>query len=149
MSCYIFIDIMYFERCLAMLRDEIWPVISILANINDLTAMQDSVAPHFLLFFVNCWKLTFLRDGRIVTVGMRGQPYITMCDFSSGAGQWSRSTVLSLLLWKDLNGEYEKLCFQSCKISLWNHLMWFCCGLKSWWPMLVSISICSYAVLLA
>ena len=46
---FILRDTMNAERYLTILQDEIWPVISIWENIEDLIFMQDGAPPHFAI----------------------------------------------------------------------------------------------------
>lgn len=77
-------DTMNAERYLAMLQDQVWPVVSAWENINDVIFMQDGAPPHFSLS-VRQW-LDAHFPGR--WLGRRGphewparSPDLTPCDF--------------------------------------------------------------------
>jgi hypothetical protein len=81
---FILRDTMNAERYLAMLQDDIWPVIRAWENIEDLIFMQDGAPPHFALI-VRAWLDDHFR-GR--WLGRRGphvwparSPDLTPCDF--------------------------------------------------------------------
>ena len=83
------------QRYLTMLREEIWPVISTLENIEDLIFMPDGTPPHLAIVVYEWLNAHF--PGRWM-----GRD-ITPCYFS---------------LWKNLKGEYVKLCLSPHKSFL-------------------------------
>ena len=81
---FILRDTMNAERCLTMLQDEIWPVISTWENIEDLIFMQDGAPPHFAIVVREWLNAHFPRRW----MGRRGpherparSPNLTPCDF--------------------------------------------------------------------
>lgn len=81
---FILRDTMNSERYLAMLEDEVWPIVSTWDNINDLIWMQDGAPPHFALIVREWLDRHF--PGR--WLGRRGphewparSPDLTPCDF--------------------------------------------------------------------
>ena len=111
-----------------MVREEIWPAISTWQNIEDLIFIQDGAPPHFAI--VGGEWLNGHFPGRWMGCD------VTPCDFFFGVGRRSKSTLPNQPLWKNLKGDYVKLCLPSHKSFLLNQLMWFTVGLRSWWQML-------------
>ena len=47
------------ERYLAMLQNDVWPVVSTWPNLNDLVFMQDGAPPHYATVVRNWLDITF------------------------------------------------------------------------------------------
>ena len=81
---YLLRDTMNAGRCLQMLEDYVWPIVSAGENIDELVFMHDGAPPHFALSvcawldqtFLGCW---LVRRGPHEWSARR--PDLTSCDF--------------------------------------------------------------------
>jgi len=81
---YLLRDTMNAERCLQMMEDYAWPIVSGWENIDELVCMQDGAPPHFALSVCDWLDQKFLERW----LGRRGthewparSPDLTPCDF--------------------------------------------------------------------
>ena len=134
-SPYLLRDTMNDERCLQMLEDYVWSVVSGWENIDELVFMHDGAPPHFALSVLPGWIRSFRDvgwDDEDLTNGLQEVQISRPVTFSCGAGQ-RRCTGQNFAQWNNWRTGFGTLSPTSHTTScrrLWipSPVVW-----GSWW----------------